>query len=86
MKRLYYFQFIFFFIVFMSGSFHTYIVVTVLSSLIIGIGIYHLISFSKIYTFGESALPGVCITSLISLCNLGFNRWMNYKIIDAFGY
>lgn len=52
----------------------------------LSMSIYFLINFSKIYTFGESAIAGVCITTLISICNLGNNRWLNYKILDTFGF
>lgn len=81
MKKVYFGQLVFYIIVYLSGSFENSVVIISIMVMHASMSIYHLINFSKIYTFGESAIAGVCITSLISLCNLGNNRWITYRLV-----
>ena len=50
----------------------------------------HLMSFllvsTKINTFGESQLAGVCITTLGSFLNLGNNGYLQQKVTASVGY
>lgn len=50
----------------------------------------HLMSFlltsTKINTFGESQLAGVCITTLASFLNLGNNGYLQQKVTASVGY
>lgn len=57
---------------------------------IIVISVIHLMTFlltsTKINTFGESQLAGVCITTLASFYNLGNNGWLQQKVTASWGY
>jgi len=45
-----------------------------------------LLTSTKINTFGESQLAGVCITTLASFYNLGNNGYLQQKVTASVGY
>jgi hypothetical protein len=79
-------QLVFSSVIFFSGSFHKNVVI---GTIIINY-ILHLISFmlnsTKVNTFGESMMAGICITTLASFVNFGNNQWLQLKIISILGY
>ena len=85
-RKVYWAQLIFAAAIFLTGSFDKYVVIgTIVVNYVL-----HLISFmlnsTKINTFGESAMAGVCITTLASFVNFGNNTWLQLKIIAILGY
>ena len=85
-KRTYIVQLVVLLAIFSLDSF-SYVAVY---STIITISAIHLVLFllnsTKINTFGDSQLAGICITTLASFFNLGNNGWIQQKVTAKLGY
>ena len=85
-KNIYYVHLALFVIVFATNSFNWYVVIIniVLTQLIHAMAF--LLNSSKVNSFGEIKLAGLCITTLASLMNFGNNSWIQLKVIQIVGY